>query len=95
MAMAHTAGTVRTAGTAGHDRSDSPLVTRCGRRIDVRCLWLGQPERPVGRITLDVGEDQGGEPGVWAALTPDEARDLARLLLQQAGAAERPAADLP
>ncbi|MER6026580.1 hypothetical protein [Streptomyces sp. NPDC001851] len=92
---ARTADTADTAGTAEQHRRDTPLVTRCGRRIDVRCLWLGRPERPVGRITLDVGEDQGGEPGVWAALTPDEARDLARLLLQRAGAAEHPAADRP
>ncbi|MEV6113553.1 hypothetical protein AB0L59_13820 [Streptomyces sp. NPDC052109] len=76
--------------TAGETAQD-PLVTRCGRRIEVRCLWFGRPERPVGRITLDVGEAKGGEPGVWAALTPDEARGLARLLLQQAGAAEAPA----
>ncbi|MEU9474477.1 hypothetical protein [Streptomyces sp. NPDC048191] len=73
--------------TAG-EVAQVPLVTRCGRRIEVHCLWFGRPDRPVGRITLDVGEDQGGEPGVWAALTPAEARDLAGLLLRQAGAAE-------
>ncbi|MFF7354911.1 MULTISPECIES: hypothetical protein [Streptomyces] len=89
MAMA---GTTR---TAGDDRLDPPVVTRCGRRIAVRCLWLGRPDRPVGRITLDVGEDQGGEPGVWAALTPEEARGLARLLLHQAGAAEQAATGRP
>ncbi|MGW2648916.1 hypothetical protein ACWC2T_29340 [Streptomyces sp. NPDC001393] len=86
--------------TAGSDRlyrtddsrtEQTPLVTRCGRRIDVRCLSLGHPDRPVSRIALAVGEDQGGEPGVWAALTPDEARGLARLLLQRIGAADRPA----
>ncbi|GHE03254.1 hypothetical protein [Streptomyces alanosinicus] len=64
-----------------------PLVTGCGRRIEVRHLRLGPPDRPVRRIALNVGEDQGGEPGVWAALTPAEARGLARLLLQQAGQA--------
>ncbi|MGW7529219.1 hypothetical protein [Streptomyces sp. NPDC054783] len=66
-------------------------MTRCGRRIEVRCLSLGHPDRPVSRIALDVGEDRGGEPGVWAALTPEEARGLARLLLQRVGAAEQPA----
>ncbi|MER6378841.1 hypothetical protein [Streptomyces sp. NPDC001250] len=68
-----------------------PLVTTCGRRIQVRCLRLGHPDRPVSRIALNVGEDQGGEPGVWAALTPDEARSLARLLLEQAGTTEQSA----
>jgi hypothetical protein len=90
-----TESTESTESTAGNDRLGTPLVTTCGRRIGVRCLWLGRPDRPVGRITLDVGEDQGGEPGVWAALTPDEARGLARLLLQQAGTAERPAVSRP
>ncbi|MQY36615.1 hypothetical protein SRB17_46170 [Streptomyces sp. RB17] len=90
--------------TAGNDRlhrteagrtEENPLVTRCGRRIDVRCLRLGDPGRPVSRIALEVGEDQGGEPGVWAALTPDEARGLAHLLLQRIGAAEQPAGARP
>ncbi|MEU6772289.1 hypothetical protein [Streptomyces sp. NPDC046759] len=74
---------------------ESRIVTTCGRRIAVRCLRLGHPDRPVRRIALEVGEDRGGEPGVWAALSPDEARGLALLLLQQAGTAERPAAGLP
>ncbi|MEV0176138.1 hypothetical protein AB0I00_34125 [Streptomyces sp. NPDC050803] len=68
---------------------DSPLVTGCGRHIEVRRLRLAASDRPISRLALDVGRDQGGEPGVWAALTPDEARRLAQLLLAQAGAAER------
>ncbi|WP_367318623.1 hypothetical protein [Streptomyces sp. HUAS ZL42] len=79
--------------TAGRDWSsateDASLVTSCGRRIAVRCLRLAPTERPISRVTLDVGRDQGDEPGVWAALTADEARDLARLLLLHAGLAER------
>ena len=79
--------------TAGRDRpsmeEDSRLVTGCGRRIAVRCLRLAPAERPISRVALDVGRDQGGEPGVWAALTADEARDLARLLLLHADLAER------
>ncbi|GGT01840.1 hypothetical protein GCM10010254_22700 [Streptomyces chromofuscus] len=71
---------------------ETPLVTTCGRRIEVRCLRFGRPDHPVDRIALAVGEDRGGEHGVWAALTPDEARGLARRLLQQADAAERPTA---
>ena len=78
--------------TAGRDRpptsEDSCVVTACGRRIAVRCLRLAPAERPINRITLDVGRDQGGEPGAWAALTADEARDLARLLLLHADLAE-------
>lgn len=79
--------------TAERDRpltsEDSCVVTTCGRRIAVRYLRLAPADRPIGRVTLDVGRDQGDEPGVWAALTADEARDLARLLLLQAGLAER------
>ncbi|MDT7839911.1 hypothetical protein [Streptomyces justiciae] len=79
--------------TAGRDRppvghSDF-LVTACGRRIAVRGLRLPPAGRPIRRIALDVGRDQGGEPGVWAALTADEARGLAHLLLAQATASER------
>jgi hypothetical protein len=79
--------------TAGRDRppaaEDTSLVTACGRRIAVRYLRLAPANRPIGRVTLDVGRDQGGEPGVWAALSADEARDLARLLLLHAGLVER------
>ncbi|MDH6521611.1 hypothetical protein M2164_008316 [Streptomyces sp. SAI-208] len=64
------------------------VVTACGRRIAVRRLELAPAEHPISRVTLDVGRDQGGEPGAWAALTADEARDLARLLLLQATLAE-------
>ncbi|WP_240121450.1 hypothetical protein [Streptomyces sp. MUM 2J] len=82
----------------GHDRNpsdgDGSLVTTCGRRIAVRCLRLASAERPIGRVALDVGRDQGEEPGVWASLTAGEARDLARLLLVQAGLAERGPAPL-
>ncbi|MGW1003646.1 hypothetical protein [Streptomyces sp. NPDC002520] len=66
-------------------------MTTCGRRIEVRGLRLGSPDRPVGRIALDVGADQGGVPGAWAALTADEARSLARLLLEQAGSSDHSA----
>ncbi|MDH6455777.1 MULTISPECIES: hypothetical protein [unclassified Streptomyces] len=78
--------------TAGPDRSPAIdgrcVVTACGRRIAVRRLQLVPAEHPISRVALDVGRDQGGEPGVWAALTADEARELARLLLLQAALAE-------
>ncbi|MER6529535.1 hypothetical protein [Streptomyces sp. NPDC001508] len=65
-------------------------MTSCGRRIAVKCLRLASPEKPISRVTLDVGQDRDGEPGTWAALTADEARDLARLLLAHASLAEPP-----
>lgn len=65
------------------------LVTTCGRNIAVRRLRLAPAERHITRIALDVGRDRGGVPGVWAALTADEARDLARLLLLHADLADQ------
>ncbi|MFF8537893.1 hypothetical protein ACN6K9_006645 [Streptomyces sp. SAS_267] len=65
-----------------------PLVTSCGRRILVKELRLATPGRPIGRVTLDVGPDQGDEHGVWASLTPAEARELARRLLAHAAEVE-------
>lgn len=69
-------------------REGGSVVTTCGRRIAVRRLRLAPVDRPISRVTLDVGRDRGGEPGTWAALTVTEARELARLLLLQAGLAE-------
>lgn len=65
-----------------------PLVTSCGRRISVKEMRLTTPDRPIGRVTLDVGPDQGDEHGVWASLTPAEARELARRLLAHAALVE-------
>ncbi|MET8116010.1 hypothetical protein [Streptomyces prasinus] len=67
---------------------DPSFTTSCGRRIAVRCLRLVPADRPISRVALDVGRERGGVPGTWAALTADEARDLARLLLLHAGLAE-------
>lgn len=78
-----------TGGERFHEIADSDLVTGCGRRIAVKCLRLTTAERPITRIALDVGRDRGGVPGAWAALTADEARGLAQLLLAQAAMAER------
>ncbi|MFF3611657.1 hypothetical protein [Streptomyces sp. NPDC002580] len=74
---------VRAAGT-----DESPLVTSCGRRIAVKEMRLAALDRPIGRVTLDVGPDQGDEHGVWASLTPAEARELARRLLAHAALVE-------
>ncbi|MFD0318997.1 hypothetical protein [Streptomyces flavalbus] len=57
----------------------------------MRRLRLAVAERPISRVTLDVGQYPGGESGVWAALTAAEARDLAGLLLLHARQVERDA----
>ncbi|MFD8733768.1 hypothetical protein ACFV06_02495 [Streptomyces sp. NPDC059618] len=67
---------------------ETPLVTSCGRTIYVKELRLPTPGRTIGRVTLDVGPDQGDEHGVWASLTPAEARELARRLLAHAAGVE-------
>ncbi|MFF3404890.1 hypothetical protein ACFYW8_01425 [Streptomyces sp. NPDC002742] len=72
----------------GAGAGESPLVTSCGRRISVKEMRLATPDRPIGRVTLDVGPDQGDEHGVWASLTPAEARELARRLLAHAALVE-------
>ncbi|MEU8929796.1 hypothetical protein AB0D30_07905 [Streptomyces sp. NPDC048409] len=74
---------------------DAHLVTGCGRRIEVRSLRLGRPDGSVHRIALDIGEDCGGVPGTWAALSPDEAHALASLLLRQAAVTGHPADATP
>ncbi|MEU6803646.1 hypothetical protein [Streptomyces neyagawaensis] len=75
-------------GQERHSPGDQPpLVTSCGRSITVKCLTL-TAARPITRVTLRVGPDQGDEPGVWAALTAEEARDLAHRLLTHAARAE-------
>lgn len=51
-------------------------------------LRVPTPGRLIGRVTLDVGPDQGDEHGVWASLTPAEARELARRLLVHAALVE-------
>ncbi|MFG3167853.1 hypothetical protein [Streptomyces sp. NPDC048200] len=72
----------------GARAADTPLVTSCGRRIAVKELRLFSPDRPIGRVTLDVGPDQGDEHGAWASLTPAEARELARRLVAHAALVE-------
>lgn len=57
----------------------------------MKCLRLAASDQPISRVTLDVGPDRGGEPGIWASLTADEARDLAHRLVAQASFVEPPA----
>ncbi|WP_329562370.1 hypothetical protein [Kitasatospora sp. NBC_01266] len=70
-----------------------PLVTACGRRIEVGALRVVVPGRPIDRITLNVGPERGGRSKVWAGLSPAEARDLAHRLLAQVAHAEHSASD--
>jgi len=67
---------------------EAPLVTSCGRRIDVKFLRLTVTDRPISRVTLGVSPVGSGEPGTWASLTANEARDLAGRLVSQACVAE-------
>ncbi|MGY1455128.1 hypothetical protein [Streptomyces sp. SS8] len=70
---------------------ETPMVTSCDRRISVKCLRLPTADRPISRVTLDLGPGRDSTPGTWAALTTEEARELARRLLAQAALAEREA----
>ncbi|WP_372445114.1 hypothetical protein [Streptomyces verrucosisporus] len=73
---------------------ETPMVTSCDRRIAVKCLRLPTADRPISRITLDLGPDRDSTPGTWAALTTEEARELARRLLAQAALADADAETL-
>lgn len=77
-----------------HDRraDEASMLTSCDRRITVKCLRLPTSGRPISRVTLDLGPEDDGVPGTWTALTPREARELARRLVNQAAAADRDAA---
>ncbi len=63
--------------------------TTCGRDVRAGRLALGDLRRPVGRVSLDIGQPPDGHDGTWAALTVAKARRLAAALLTQAAAAER------
>ncbi|WP_354637290.1 OsmC family protein [Kitasatospora camelliae] len=70
------------------DQAAEPLVTACGRRIDVGQLKVDGPAAWIGRVTLDVGPETGGTSRIWAGLSPAEARELAQRLLDQAARTE-------
>jgi hypothetical protein len=65
------------------------LRTSCGRELAVGWLALGGAVHPAARVFVDLGESPGCEGTGWAALTVTEARQLARVVLAQAAAAER------
>jgi hypothetical protein len=62
--------------------------TMCGREIRVGHLALGGGRHPAQRVSLDIGASSGGATGIWAGLTPGEARRLAGALLTQAAACD-------
>jgi hypothetical protein len=51
-------------------------------------LALGAAQRPLQRVSLDIGGPSGAAGGTWAGLTAGEARRLAVALLLQATACE-------
>ncbi len=74
---------------AGAGRLHDRLRTSCGRELTIGRLALGDARRPAARVFMDLGECPGCETNRWAGLTVPEARQLARVLLAQAAAAER------
>jgi hypothetical protein len=62
--------------------------TMCGREIRVRHLALGGGRHPAKRVSLDIGALSAGGTGIWAGLTPGEARRLAEALLTEAAACD-------
>lgn len=81
--------------TQAYDQQQEPgragFTTTCGRQVQVGRLDLGDAQRPVHRVSLDIGHPPGQDDGSWAALTPAEARRLAANLVSQAAAADGPA----
>src|SRR5262249_57941475 len=61
---------------------------KAGRDVQVGRSTLGDTEAPDRDVSLYIGYAPDGENGAGAALTPDEARQLATALLQRAAAAE-------
>lgn len=67
--------------------------TACGREFAVSHLGLEQIAYPAARVTLSTACLPQDHAGIWAGLTPHEARHLAALLLTHAEAAERDPSD--
>jgi uncharacterized OsmC-like protein len=72
--------------TIPHERG--LLHTRCGRTIAVSRFAVGTLPAALGRVVLNTACERYDLGEVWASLTPEEARHLAGLLLQQAALAE-------
>ena len=64
------------------------VQTSCGRTLDVGTMKLGDPRRPIGRVTMRIGKCPQCGDGSWAAMTPGEARQLGTALLAQATEAD-------
>lgn len=77
--------TMRTHG-AGTGRD--MVRTTCGRELTVSHLRLDRIAHPTARVTVSIPRRAEDHDGVWAGLTPDEARRLAALLLAHAETAD-------
>ncbi|WP_432072749.1 OsmC family protein [Streptomyces wuyuanensis] len=64
------------------------LHTRCGRAIRVARFAPRELPAEMGRVVLDTLRAPYDDREVWASLTPEEARQLAGLLLSEAKAVE-------
>lgn len=64
------------------------MRTSYGRAVEVGRLCFHAPGSTNERVILDVPRQNPEYDPLWLALSPDEARDLAGLLLRHAAAAE-------
>jgi hypothetical protein len=69
-------------------RGSASVQTACGRLIKVTRVAVGQPGHGIAWVALAVGPERDGASAVWAGLSPREARELGRQLIEQADARE-------
>jgi len=86
------AGATPARGSRSAPRRDV-VRTACGREFAVGRLGLEQIAYPAARVTLSTACLPQDHAGIWAALTPHEARHLAALLLTHAAATQRDPSD--
>jgi len=67
------------------------MRTSYGRTVEVGRLCLSRPGSCDDRVIVDVPRENPEYDDLWLALSPAEARDLARRLIRLAAAAESPA----
>jgi hypothetical protein len=67
------------------------MRTSYGRTVEVGRLRLSRPGSCDDRVIVDVPRENPEYDDLWLALSPAEARDLARRLIRLAAAAESPA----
>ncbi len=72
----------------GADSRFETMRTSYGRAVEVGRLCFYAPDSRTERVILDVPRQNPEYDALWLALSPDEARNLAGLLLRHAAAAE-------